>query len=121
MILCEAGKILSALCKGSGKWGMFCNGLGPGLSDSDASAYDADLKEIEKAAPWITELSDNDRFNLLMEDHGFLLFDTQEEMETTYQRTVGDDGPTKLNPYTGPWRIYCLTCDPTGQLRNENT
>jgi len=38
-----------------------------------------------------------------------------------YYRTVGDDGPTKLNDYNGPCRIYALTCDPFGQLLNENT
>jgi hypothetical protein len=50
-----------------------------------------------------------------------VLFDTEEELLYAYNRTVGDDGPTKLNPYNGPARVYARTCDQDGNLITENT
>jgi hypothetical protein len=74
-------------------------------------------EEYIKAAPW---LKLHEHFNVFMEGYGYFEFDTEEEMYAVYNQTVGDDGPTKLNPYNGPARIYALTCGPRG-LQNENT
>jgi hypothetical protein len=51
---------------------------------------------------------------------GFSVFDTEEDMNAFYDNIVGDDGPTKSNPYNGQIKIYALTCGPNGLL-NENT
>jgi hypothetical protein len=57
----------------------------------------------------------------MCDGHGIVVFDTQEEMEEAYERTAGDDGPTELNPYDGPCRIYALTIGADGEMQNENT
>jgi hypothetical protein len=57
---------------------------------------------------------------ILIYTHGE--FHVTEEFECkTYDKTVGDDGPTELNNYGGPARVYALTCNLYGQLENENT
>ena len=71
-----------------------------------------------EAAPYMAE----DGFNqMLCDGSGFLVFDSEEEMYRYYDQTVGDDGPTKSNPYDGPVRIYALTCGADGQTQSENT
>ena len=77
----------------------------------------ADFDEVAKAAP---DLARDDCKQILMDGCGVLVFDSEEEMEATYGRTVGDDGPTKANSYSGPARVYALTCV-AGELMNENT
>lgn len=59
-------------------------------------------------------------YQILFDGEGFALFSTKEEMEEFYDKIVGDDGPTRLNKYDGPIRVYALTCGPTGLL-TENT
>lgn len=73
------------------------------------------------AAPWLKGLQDNSLFQGMGDGHVLALFDTAEERDAAYQNTVGDDGPTKTNPYNGPCRIYALTISPDGELLNENT
>lgn len=100
---------LSALCKATGKWGAYFNIYFP-------EPYS--WNELKKAGLWF----DIEKYSqALADESGFILFDSEEEMKLIYDQTVGDDGPTKLNNYDGPVRIYMLTCDPTGQLMNENT
>jgi hypothetical protein len=108
--LCQI-RVLEALCKATKQWGMFisifCKDIGSGEVD-----------EICKAAPY---LKDDEYTQMLADGCGVFLFDTEEEMEQHYYQTVGDDGPTKTNPYDGPARVYAITCDNTGQTLNENT
>ena len=99
------GKLLQRLCALEKKWGLY-------ISSDD------DMQEITKAAPFLTMLEDS---QILYDGEGWFLFDSQEECEATYYLCVGDDGPTSTNPYTGPARVYALTCGPDGRLRNENT
>lgn len=80
---------------------------------------DAPYDELIRAAPYLKQhevgiLGSSD-------DHIVLTFDTEEEMEHCFNQTVGDDGPTKLNNYIGPVRVYALTCSDKGELWNENT
>ena len=56
-----------------------------------------------------------------MDGLGYLFFNTEAECCAAFEDIVGDDGPTKKNPYDGPMRVYALTCDPHGELMNENT
>jgi hypothetical protein len=100
---------LQALCRATSRYGMFIAFEWP---------EGVPLDEIAKAAPYLDLASDA---QLLCDGEGFLLFDTEEELERAYRRTVGDDGPTPENPYDGPMRVYALTCFPDGELRNENT
>jgi len=72
--------------------------------------------ELHKAAPYLKDLDYS-----LINDNIILTFDTEEEMDKYYNQTVGDDGPTKSNPYNGSCRIYALTCSPDGEMLTENT
>lgn len=82
----------------------------------------APIEEILKAAPWIGITGESVNWlQCLADARGIILFDSREEMERIYEQTVGDDGPTKSNPYNGPGRVYLMTCDRMGNLLNENT
>lgn len=77
--------------------------------------------EVEKAAPY---LLDNDRdLSMKLFHSGFLilLFETSEELDTYFHRTVGEDGPAKLNPYSGSATVYACTFGPEGEGLTENT
>lgn len=102
---------LEALCKATGKYGMLISWWSAAVPPEDL------FTELQKAAPYLTM----EHAQAMIESQAFLLFDTREEMERHYDLTVGDDGPTELNSYSGPLRVYALTCNPEGQLENENT
>lgn len=106
MKILDALGVFTELCKQSKKYGVY-------ISFAD----EEDPAEITKAAPY---LDFDKHYQVLMDGRGWLLFDTEEEMLNCYERTVGDDGPTELNPYDGKVRVYALTCSPTGELWNEN-
>ena len=95
------------ICLHTRKYGLYVNFWG----ETDG---------IIKAAPYL-DPKINDTLQILCDGSGILLFDTEEEREKHYYSTVGDDGPTKYNKYSGPGRVYALTCDPDGQTKNENT
>ena len=98
---------LQQLCMSSSKWGMYFN-----ICPSHP------LTDVPRAAPW---LSLQDHSQTICDENSYVLFDSEEEMLSVYEQTVGDDGPTESNAYNGPVRVYALTCDPTGQMMNENT
>ena len=99
--------ILPALCEIKKKFGMYI------------SFYeDQSWSEIKKAAPY---LNFSVNHQIFVDGQAWLLFDSEEEMVVCYDKTVGDDGPTKLNKYEGKATVYALTCSPTGELLNENT
>lgn len=100
--------ILEDLCENTGKWGLYIR----------HSTIDAPTNpEIRKAAPYLSEQQARD---LLLYDYGLIL-GSQEEIENLFWQTTGEDGPTKLNDYDGPTRIYACTCNPSGDLVHENT
>jgi len=110
----RSAEILSALCKGQGKWGMYINAcVHSTIPDENWT------DEVTKAAPWLS-LEDLDEL-VFNERAGFFLFDSLRNMQEAFDETVGDDGPTRLNSYDGPVTVYALTCSPTGELTNENT
>lgn len=111
MKILHGTEMLQEVCRASKKWGMFVN-LNCPVNIMNCWG------EIEKAAPY---LDASKHHQLIGDGYGYLLFDTEEEMIKTYELTVGDDGPTKSNPYDGPARVYALTCSPEGQFLNENT
>lgn len=78
---------------------------------------DQNIDEILKAAPYLNIAMN---CQIISDGIGFLQFNSTNEMEKYFQLTVGDDGPTKTNPYNGPARVYAITCN-NGQLENENT
>lgn len=84
-----------------------------GLRQADNVEY----AEILKAAPYLTFSN----AQVLIDGEAVIVCDSVKEQEKLYRQTVGDDGPTKTNPYKGPARVYALTIDKTGHTLNENT
>ena len=78
----------------------------------------AGVDDPTQAAPY---LNYQDHIQMIVDGVAFVVCDDMEECERLYATTVGADGPTPLNPYAGPDRVYALTIDSTGQPRNENT
>jgi hypothetical protein len=84
------------------------------MDESEAS-YD----DMIKAAPYL----DWDKHGqAIIDGVAVIICEDYDEMQRLYWMTVGDDGPTKTNPYDGKKaRVYALTCNAEGQLENENT
>jgi hypothetical protein len=101
---------LGELCRATKKWGMMIS-ISP---DFEETGW---IEEVMKAAPYLT----TNNLRLILDCFGYILFDTEEEMEKAFWQTVGGDGPTKTNSYNGTCKIYALTCNPEGQTLNENT
>lgn len=112
MKLLSHTEFLEEFCRATGKFAMYVNcydmnGEDPGMVTP--------MEEFIKAAPYLKK-----NYQILADGSGYLVFDTEEEMNKHYRLTVGNDGPTKQNPYQGPARVYALTCGPAGTV-NENT
>ena len=75
------------------------------------------VSELKKAIPFLTI---SQAFNFYFKECKVLEFETEEDMLNCYDQIVGDDGPTKLNSYNGPVKVYALTIY-KGKLMNENT
>lgn len=59
--------------------------------------------EIVKAVPYMKDEKDM----LYVLSRAVLVFDTEKEMYSHYDMTVGDDGPTEYNSYNGR-HVYML-------------
>lgn len=79
---------------------------------------DDHFSEIEKAAPFLNK---EQAALLAMEEVLFLPFNIERAAEYAYNMVIGDDGPTELNKYDGPCRIYAVLWNPQGECVNENT
>ena len=80
--------------------------------------FEHDLKEVVKAAPILGE---SDSIAILMEGKGYICFDNESEAIYAFKQIVGDDGPTQLNSYTGPAKVYAVLYNPEGNPITENT
>lgn len=83
-------------------------------------AYNYDGSEIKlpeaiQAAPYLGH-----NYGVLYEG-AVIICENDAEQERLYEQTVGDDGPTGLNPYNGPVRIYACTISREGIVMMENT
>jgi hypothetical protein len=103
----DGTKTFTELCRLNSMWGLSVS-----FQDDD------DLDEVIKAAPY---LNYKDHGQILAEGSAIVLCDTEEEVVELYKRTVGDDGPTKLNDYDGPVKVYARVCNPQGEVLFENT
>lgn len=108
-------------CRVANKWAVFYSGwnLYEPKSGSSETDWQIHLDDLEAATIFMDRSAPN-YLQVMSDGEGFSIFETKEEMVTFYDNIVGDDGPTKSNPYNGKIKIYALTCGPTGLL-NENT
>jgi len=100
------------VAKATAKWCLFVS-----FSDADTGVMD----EVYKAAPWLKNLDYGVVIDLVVNGDGIVTFDSEQECWAAFHSTVGDDGPTKTNPYKGPVKVYACVCDNTGVLLSENT
>ena len=103
--------VLKELCKATQKWGLYINiDIPEGI----------DVLETLQACSFLDP--DNDEHaQIIFEECGYFLFDTEKEMERHFGMCVGDDGPTELNKYDGKVSVYALTCSPVVGLLSSNT
>jgi hypothetical protein len=86
--------------------------------DPAVEACDYDIEEVLKAVPFLNIFEDS---QAVVDGYAFVVCDSDEEMNNLYDHVVGDDGPTKSNPYDGPAKVYALTISAEGEFMNENT
>jgi len=72
-----------------------------------------------KSSP-VSYLNIEQRAQLLLDGHLFLLIPDVDYAMKLLRQTVGDDGPTELNPYDGPHKVYGFLAGPEGGI-SENT
>lgn len=101
--------MLTELCKATNQYGI--------LLSLEPWTEKISWQEVQKAVLCLDLDEDMQAFG----DGYCIILGSKEEIERAYDQTVGDDGPTELNKYDGPARVYALTCDNTGQTLNENT
>jgi len=111
----DAEEMLALACRLTGKWGLLLRTSQHG-DEAGRDLVEPGTGRIRPAPYLYIESLSGTGHEML-----FLLFETEEDMSVCYRATVGDDGPTELNPYDGPARIYALTCGPDGVTGNENT
>ena len=112
MIFVGLHRMAQAACQQAGKHGLWL---------SFPARYVCGLSDYFLAAPWLEGRQDSSLLQGFGDGHVLVLFDTAAERDAAYRNTVGDDGPTATNSYSGPCRIYALTISPAGELLNENT
>lgn len=76
------------------------------------------LAQLRKAVPMITD--SGDIVNLFTGGTLFFEFDYNDAATDFFDTVVGDDGPTRLNSYNGPARVFACLSGPNG-LITENT
>lgn len=104
-------EITDELAKAMRKWVLYlsCSNAAddpleaiPGLRDAaPIGLSDSQIMELYLGQIWIT-------------------FDNEADALAAFGRVVGDDGPTKTNPYDGPTRVYAMLSGPAGGI-TENT
>ena len=98
--------LFQMVCKAEKKWGMAFQ-----FDDPDKGYC-----HFQHTAPWFTEENLGEIQNQMFSDNeGFLLFDTEKEMDEIFNQTIMDEAKNDETP------VYALTCDSDGNLLSENT
>ena len=100
--------LFASYCKETKKFGMLFS-FSLDLDNCD---------DIVKAAPFLDFKVHTQIFS---DEIGFVFADTEEEILALFNKTVGDEGPTKSNPYEGPGKVYALTCGSDGEFISCNS
>ena len=103
--------VLEELCRATKKWGLYIAIFRP---------KEVDVLEVLQACSFL-DADKDEHAQIIFEECGYFLFDTEEEMDKHFEMCVGDEGPTKLNKYSGKVSVYALTCSPLVGLLSSNT
>ena len=117
-IITETSQITQAIAKANEKWVLYIL-----FSVEYGEDTLAEQAELEKAAPYLKTLRETDYpayHHLRSEGRAWFVFDTELECYGYFHQTVGDNGPTNINDYNGSCKVFAMTCDPFGELQNEN-
>jgi hypothetical protein len=104
IVLMQAFEMTEALARASRKWVLYLShSAGPEeeLSSAVLGVSREDLLDLIDGRIWLT-------------------FDTEATAFAVFGGVVGDDGPTKTNPYNGKCRVYAFLAGPEGGI-TENT
>ena len=102
--LVDFSTVLSALCKAKNKFGIYVSHQHGELAP----------EVLVKAIPF---LQGDDLVQFWHRGWGYLLFDTEDLMVSSYRQIAGDDcWTTEFDP-----RVYACTCGPDGVCLTENT
>ncbi len=82
------------------------------------SSDDHSFSDMQGAVPF---LDLNNDLQAMADGLMIVLCDSEMEHDRVFNSIVGDDGPTKLNKYNGPYKAYAWTCGPDGEILTENT
>ena len=124
MVVLEDSQVLQAVCLAQKKWGIMAQFAF--IESVDSRTW---RDEIFRATKGLIDPHLDDHFWVanaiaLHNDTAtiYLVFDTEEEMhDAFYNRIYGDDN-SDTHGYTGNLHtIRCLTCNPDGELENENS
>lgn len=99
------GRAVEALAKAEGTWLLYLSVSGP----------ETPMHEVSKAAPFGADV-----VAALSTGFCILRFGGEGAARRAFDRVVGNDGPTKLNPYKGPARVFAYLVGPNGGI-TENT
>lgn len=75
-------------------------------------------EEVPLAAPYLNFLDDG---QLLIDGQCLITDESISVIENLFAQTVGDEGPTKWNSYSGNSRVYALIIDKNGDFLTDNT
>lgn len=89
-------------------WGVY-------LSNSND---DVTSGEMHKAVPLLNQEQIN---HLWIEGNLFLEFENRDSAQEFFNSVIGDDGPTKTNPYNGPARVFAIWGGLEDGWLSENT
>lgn len=103
--LIDFSAVLSALCKAKNKFGIY-------VSHQQGQSNGAE--NFGKAIPF---LQGDDLVEFWHRGWAYLLFDTEDQMLSSYQQIAGDDCWTTEFDH----RVYACTCGPDGVCMTENT
>lgn len=106
--------LLEKYTKSSGKYIVMlsCSNFEDDFIGTDA------FSQLKKAVPMITDYGE--LVKLFTGDTLFVEFDNSDAARDFFDTVVGDDGPTRLNSYNGPARVFACLSGPNG-LITENT
>lgn len=103
--------VFEQACKATGKWGLM-------LSAGGFDSIKDDPRELKSAAPY---LSVDDVAMLWSGDTVFRLYDSETEARADFRQTVGDEGPTATNSYSGKISVFAALASPVVGIVTENT
>ena len=105
--------LFKILCDKLDKWGLYIS-FGWDDEDQGFEFFDG----VVEATGGL--LDRKDTHNALFNGYAYFLYDTWEDSYHAFKKVVGKDGPTDINPYDGPVKVFAMTVSNDGEIQTEN-